>query len=101
LGGHRRRIIWSSEALADLDGIWDYYEQTAGGYAAESIVRRVFQTCAVLEEHAFAGLSRDEVRQGLRSFVTPPYVVFYRVQDDDVPEIVRVVDERQDIEATL
>ena len=25
----RRLIIWSPEAVADLDGIWDYFEHTA------------------------------------------------------------------------
>jgi plasmid stabilization system protein ParE len=35
--------------------------------------------------------------RGLRSFAATPHVVFYRVVND-TPEIVRVLDGRQDIE---
>jgi toxin ParE1/3/4 len=52
---------------------------------------------ALIEDHPFAGRSRNEVRPGLRSFAAAPHVVFYRVVNDR-PEIVRVLDGRQDIE---
>jgi toxin ParE1/3/4 len=66
----RRAALWSPEALA---------------------------ATALIEEHPFAGRARDEVRPGLRSFAAAPHVVFYRVIEDR-PEIVRVLDGRQDIE---
>jgi plasmid stabilization system protein ParE len=46
---------------------------------------------------SFAGRSRNELRPGFRSLATSTHVVFYRVVDD-VPEIVRVLYGRQDIE---
>lgn len=51
----------------------------------------------LIEEHPFAGRGRDELRPGLRSFAATPHVVFYRVVDD-TPQVVRVLDGRQDIE---
>lgn len=42
------------------------------------------------------GAIRHEVREGLRSFVVKPYVIFFRYSDSTV-EIVRVLHERQDI----
>jgi toxin ParE1/3/4 len=44
-----------------------------------------------------AGRSRDEVRAGLRSISASPHVVFCRLKGDQ-PEIVRVLDGRQDID---
>ena len=41
--------------------------------------------------------SSRPVRPGLRSFAATPHVVFYRVVNE-TPEIVRVLDGRQDIE---
>jgi toxin ParE1/3/4 len=76
---------------------WDYYIRTAGPGAAEKILREIGKVIALIEDHPFAGRARNEVRRGLRSFATFPHVVFYRVADD-VPEIVRVLDGRQDIE---
>jgi toxin ParE1/3/4 len=47
-----------------------------------------------------AGRARDEIRAGLRSLAAPPQIVFYRLNNDR-PEIVRVLDGRQDIEDIL
>ena len=65
----RRAAIWSSPAVADLHGIWDHY----------------------------AGRARDELRPGVRSIAATPHVIFYLV-DDQVPQIVRVLDSRRDID---
>ena len=61
------------------------------------ILREIAEVIALIEDHPFAGRARNEVRGGLRSFAAKPHVIFYRVVDD-TPEIVRVLDGRQDIE---
>ena len=97
MGGHRRALTWSPEAITDLKGIWEYYSATAGENTAEKIIRGLFEGLEVILQHPFAGRARDEVRAELRSFVVNTDVVFYRV-NDDAPEIVRALDHRQDIE---
>jgi plasmid stabilization system protein ParE len=52
---------------------------------------------ALIEDHPLAGRARNEVHTGLRSLAAAPHVVFYRVVND-TPEIVRLLDGRQDIE---
>lgn len=93
----RRAALWSPEALDDRERIWDYYVRVAGRHTAEKILREIAEVIALLEEHPFAGRARNELRPGLRSFASTPHVVFYRVVDD-TPQIVRVLDGRQDIE---
>jgi toxin ParE1/3/4 len=93
----RRRAVWSSVALADLDEIWTYYEGVAGRNTAEKIIREIGEAISVIEDHPFAGRSRNELRSGLRSLSVRPHVIFYRVIDD-MPEIVRVLDGRRDID---
>lgn len=93
----RRAALWSPEALDDRDRIWDYYVRFAGRHTAEKILREIAEVIALLEEHPFAGRARNELRPGLRSFASTPHVVFYRVVND-TPQIVRVLDGRQDIE---
>jgi toxin ParE1/3/4 len=51
----------------------------------------------MLEEHPLAGRGRDEIRPGLRSALSTPYVIFYRIRDN-APEVVRVLDGRRDID---
>jgi toxin ParE1/3/4 len=98
MAAHRRPVFWSSDALADLAAIWDYYARVAGRHTAEKFIREIGTACRVLEDFPLAGRSRDEVRPGLRSVAVRPHVVFYRVANDRA-EIVRVLDGRQDIDS--
>jgi toxin ParE1/3/4 len=93
----RRAALWSPEALDDRERIWVYYAEVAGRHTAEKILRDIAGVIALIEDHPFAGRARDEVRSGLRSFAAAPHVVFYRVVRD-TPQIVRLLDGRQDIE---
>ena len=95
--GGRRPVLWSPEALADLDRIWNQYGRIAGPATADKLLREIGNIVTLVEEHPFAGRSRDDVRPGLRSLATSPHVVFYRVMNDR-PEIVRVLDGRQDVD---
>ena len=93
----RRAALRSPEALDDRERIWDYYARVAGRHTAEKVLRKIAEVIARIEDHPFAGRARNEVRPGLRSFAATPHVVFYRVVND-TPEIVRVLNGRQDIE---
>ena len=92
-----RTALWSPEALDDRERIWDYYVGVAGRHTAEKVLREIAEAIALIEDHPFAGRARNEVRAGLRSFAATPHLVFYRVVNN-TPEIVRVLDGRQDIE---
>jgi len=96
----RRAALWSPEALADRDRIWDYYVGVAGRHTAEKVLRDIAEVIALIEDHPLAGRARNEVRPGLRSFAATPHVVFYRAVND-TPQIVRVLDGRQDIDETF
>jgi toxin ParE1/3/4 len=97
MAGRRGSAIWSPEALVDVDEIWDHYKRVAGPSVAEKILREIGKVVEVVEDHPFAGRSRDELRAGFRSLAARPHIIFYRVVNE-VPEIMRVLDGRQDIE---
>jgi toxin ParE1/3/4 len=63
----------------------------------EKMLRKVGEVVALIEDYPFVGRSRDELRAGFRSFAAHPHIVFYRVVND-LPEIMRVLDGRQDVE---
>ena len=64
---------------------------------ADKLLREVVRVVATIDDFPLAGRSRDEIRTGLRSLAASPHVVFSRLNDDR-PEIVRVLDGRQDME---
>jgi toxin ParE1/3/4 len=98
MAGRKSRIIWSPEALDDIDRLWTYYAGAAGRTTADKVLREVDRVVATIDDFPLAGRSRDEIRAGLRSLSASLQVVFYRLKDDGRPEIVRVLDGRQDIE---
>ena len=95
--GRKLPTIWSPEALDDIDHLWDYYTHNAGRAAADKIVREIAKVVKTIDDFPFAGRARDEIRAGLRSLTVAPQIIFYRLKNDR-PEIVRVLDGRQDIE---
>jgi toxin ParE1/3/4 len=92
--------IWSPEALTDIENIWDYYAGTAGTSVADRLLRDIGRSIGLLEDFPMAGRVRDEIRPGLRSIVSGPHLVFYRVPEQR-PLIVRILDGRRDIEEML
>ena len=92
-----RAALWSPEALDDRERIWDHYVRVAGRQTAEKMVWEIGGVVALIEAHPLAGRTRNEVRAGLRSFAAAPHVIFYRVVDG-TPQIVRVLDGRQDVD---
>lgn len=94
---HSPPIIWSPEALDDVDHLWDYYAHIAGRATADKVVREIARVVRTIDDLPSAGRARDEIRAGLRSLAATPQIVFYRLNNDQA-EIVRVLDGRQDIE---
>jgi toxin ParE1/3/4 len=97
MAGHRPPVIWSPEARDDIDRLWDYYTQIAGRATADKVIREIAKIVKAIDDLPSAGRARDEIRAGLRSLAATPQVVFYRLNNHR-PEIVRVLDGRQDIE---
>jgi toxin ParE1/3/4 len=96
MAGVGRTAVWSREAIDDRERIWHHYVEIAGDHTAAKMFLKLADVIALIEERPFAGRARNEVRPGLRSFAATPHVVFYRVVND-TPEIVRLLDGRQDI----
>ena len=88
------------EAEADLDELWYYVATNAGVEVADRLVDSITTRFFLLGLHPGAGRRRDDLRPGLRSFPVGDYIVFYRVEGDDVL-IQRVVRGSRDLAALL
>ena len=76
MAGHKPPIIWSPEALSDLDQLWDYYARVAGRATADKITREIAKVVTTIDDFPFAGRTRDEIRAGLRSLTVTPQSYF-------------------------
>ena len=93
-----KHIVFSPEALNDLEQIKNYLLDRFGEKTAEKNIRTVLKEIRTLESYPFKGSGVWE-RYGIDSeyhyIYTNKNYVFYRV-DSDVIKVIRVLDARRD-----
>jgi plasmid stabilization system protein ParE len=47
---HRPPILWSPEALDDIDHLWDYYARAAGPVTADKIIREIAKVVTTIDD---------------------------------------------------
>jgi addiction module RelE/StbE family toxin len=83
------RILWSPQALLDVESIRDYISHDSARYA-ELVVRRLVKAVGRLEEFPRSGrIVPERNREDLREVIVKPYRIVYRLRPDLV-EIVTV-----------
>lgn len=92
-----RTVVWSPEAEQDLLDIWGYLADHASANAADDQLRLIGATCARLTEWPEAGRPRIELLEDVRSITAIPYVIFYRIRQEQL-QILRVLHSRRDVE---
>jgi toxin ParE1/3/4 len=92
--GTHRRVVWAPKAKQDLREIWRHYAREASPEIADRILLEIAQTGERLAAQALIWRARDEVAPSLRSVLSQPYVIFYRIQGDRV-EVARILHERR------
>jgi toxin ParE1/3/4 len=81
-------VFWSPVAVADLNRITLYIAQDNPSLA-EGIATRIYNTCQTLTEFPYRNRkSRIQGKYDL-VFTNLPYIVVYRIRNDEV-EIIRV-----------
>jgi toxin ParE1/3/4 len=94
----RLPIILSPEADRDLLDIWAHLSQEISVAIADKQLREIKRLCLAISDWPEYGRAREDVRKGMRSAPIGRYVVFYRPTRDAI-ELVRVLDERRDVDA--
>lgn len=75
-------------------------EQSGNPEVGDRVLEALTEVMQKLAEFPTMGRARFEIRQRLRSFASPPFVVFYRRKRNGV-HILRVLHERQDLETAF
>jgi toxin ParE1/3/4 len=90
----------SPEAESDLDELWHYVASNGSVELADRLVDSLTTRFFLLGRYPRAGRRRDDLRPGIRSFPVGEYLVFYRLDGEDVL-IQRVARGSRDLEALL
>ncbi len=90
----------SALAEEDLRVAWGYLADEAGEGRADQMLADVLDRAVMLTRHPRAGRLRADIESGLRSFPVGRYVIYYRVESEEVLLIARVLHARRDQSAT-
>ncbi|MGI9173736.1 MAG: type II toxin-antitoxin system RelE/ParE family toxin [Rhodothermales bacterium] len=89
-------VVWTLEALDDVEAVGAFHERTSPSYAA-SLVERLYEAVAVLEEYPRFGRKVPEIDHDVvRELIVERYRMVYQLMRDRV-EIVAVLHSRQDL----
>jgi addiction module RelE/StbE family toxin len=89
-------IVWTEEALSDLEAIGTYFEQTSPSYAPV-IVRRLYRAVDQLADHPRIGRIVPEVgHESLRERIVENYRIIYQLREGRI-EVITIVHGRQDV----
>ena len=87
------------EVEAELHNIWYYIAREGGSTeVADRLIDSITDRFFLLAGHPYLGRRRDQdLRPGLRSFPAGQYLIFYRIEGEDVI-ILHVAHGRRDLE---
>ena len=95
-----RRLFRTTEAIADLDGIWDYIAHD-NITAADRLLDELYERFKLLLSNPEIGESQPLLADGAyRRFTYKSYVIYYRPVNDGII-VVRVLHGAQDHERLL
>lgn len=93
------RLLKRPEAESDFDEIWWYIAQDSP-HNADRFLDHIQERCLALAGFPQMGISRDELKAGLRSHPVGNYMIFYFPLKDGI-DIVRIINGSRDIENLL
>lgn len=91
--------LLSPAAQADLGEIRDYSARRWG--AAPAATFSAFVTPARLADGSRQGRSVDSIRPGYRKLAVASHILFYRVADTGMIDVVRILHRKMDVAAQL
>ena len=95
-----RRPIWTPKADQDLIEIWHYIAVEASGERADDIITRIVGVADRIGMLPFSGRPRDDIRLGIRCALTHPYIIFYRIVENEA-QILAVLHQSRNLAAAM
>ncbi len=99
------KIVYKKTAIEDIQETERYIsKELHNPQAAKKLTHRIVQTVSLLAENPYMGTmlsGKYEIDTDLRFLVVSKQLIFYRVREESVVEVTRVMDGRQDYLALL
>jgi toxin ParE1/3/4 len=86
------------EAVSDLEKIWNYTYENYSIKQADKYYKLIISEIELISSKPFSGKSIDFIKEGYRVSQVRSHLIFYRINKDNIIEIVRILHQRMDVE---
>jgi toxin ParE1/3/4 len=91
----------SCKALSDLVEIGRYTERKWSVNQRNVCLKQIDDCFAELSDNPNLGVTCDYIKKGYRKFPQGSHIIFYRLNSDNILEIIRVLHKSMDVESHL
>lgn len=91
----------SAKALSDLMEIGMYTEQNWGVKQRNKYLKEIDDCFSNIAEKPKIGVRCDYIRQGYRKLPQGSHIIFYRLNDSEIVEIIRILHKSMDVQSHL
>lgn len=91
----------SEKAIEDLENIWLYTFSKWSKEQADRYYSLIINEIEFIAENFMTGKSADSIKEGYRSSVVKSHLIFYRKNQNEVVEIIRILHQRMDVKNRL
>ena len=88
-------------AQHDLENIWEYTLNEWSRTQAEKYIDSLLSSFEAIEEGKIVGKSIDSIRKGYKKVLFGKHYIFFRLSQDKIVEIIRILHVSMDIEKHL
>lgn len=96
-----KKYVLSRKAVDDLENIWFYTFQKWSSEQADRYYLLIIDEIQYISNHFDSGRLMEHIKAGYRVTKVKFHLIFYRKNQADQVEIVRILHERMDLENRL
>lgn len=91
----------SKQAIDDLEDIWVYTFHKWSKEQADRYYDLIISEIEFIADNYLTGKSADQTRKNYRITKTKSHLIYYRKEENEIVEIVRILHQRMDIKKRL
>jgi toxin ParE1/3/4 len=91
----------SAKAVEDLERIWQYTFEKWSLEQANRYYQLIIDEIEFIAGHKLSGKSIVYIKKGYRVSTVKSYLIFYRIPTAEIIEIMRILNQRMDVDSIL
>ncbi len=88
----------SEKAVEDLENIWIYTFEKWSPDQADRYYNLIINEIEFISNNFNTGIAMDHIRKGYRASVVNSHLIFYRMGQCNIVEIIRILHQKMDVE---